>query len=332
MARPLRIEYEGALYHVTSRGNEKREIYYDIADRRRMMHLFDVGHKRYGVIIHAFTFMSNHYHHLPETPHGNLSRMMHDVNCSYTVYFNRKYDRAGHLFQGRYRAILVQKEEYLLELVRYISLNPVRAGLVEEPEDYPWSSMKYYVGLATPPPWLDVDYILSRFGRRKKEAMRGFKRFVMQGLDKGNPLDSAYAGSILGEKQFIDETKKKCLEGSLLDSNILHSRKLMTRVNLDDVKKAVEVIQASEGKIQFPGKTKRGNIGPKMFVYLARRYTDSSLRDIGNILGAISSSAVQKCKARFENDLKGSTRLQAKVLAAEKIMGLSPMSRPDPKI
>lgn len=137
MARPLRIMYAGAFYHVTARGNERKKIFLSHIDYEKFLsYLTDAIHK-YGVALHAFVLMANHYHLIVETPKANLSAFMHVLNSAYTTYFNLKRRRSGHLFQGRYKALLVDKDHYLLELSRYIHLNPVRAGITEKPEDYP---------------------------------------------------------------------------------------------------------------------------------------------------------------------------------------------------
>lgn len=136
MARPLRIEFEGAVYHITARGNERKKIYLSKSDYEKFLKYLGDTKKKYNIVIHCYVLMSNHYHLIIETPEANLSRAMHYINGSYTTYFNIKRKRSGHLFQGRFKSILVDKDNYLLELSRYIHLNPVRAGIVEKPEDY----------------------------------------------------------------------------------------------------------------------------------------------------------------------------------------------------
>ena len=145
MARPLRITYPGAFYHVTSRGNEQKPVFKSIKDRTKFLEYLKSATERYSAVIHAYCLMDNHYHLLLETPSGNLSRIMAHINGAYTSYFNKKRDRAGHLFQGRYKAIVVEADEYAKELSRYIHLNPVRAGIVKMPEEYKWSNYCYYI-------------------------------------------------------------------------------------------------------------------------------------------------------------------------------------------
>ncbi|MFQ5903814.1 MAG: transposase [Candidatus Binatia bacterium] len=145
MGRPLRIEYPGALYHITSRGIERRRIFLGNSDRVKFLEILEDYHERYGILIHSYVLMDNHYHLVLETPRGNLLKVMHGINGGYTGYFNRRYGRAGHLFQGRYKGILVDKNPYLLQLSRYVHLNPVTAEIVEGPGTYRWSSYGGYI-------------------------------------------------------------------------------------------------------------------------------------------------------------------------------------------
>jgi len=146
MGRPLKIECQGALYHITSRGNERKEIFFDDADRDRFLEILKDYHDRHGILIHCYVLMDNHYHLILETPRANLLKVMHGINGRYTGYFNHRYKRPGPLFQGRYKGVLVEKDAYLLALSRYVHLNPVRAKVVEKPEQYRWSSYLGYVG------------------------------------------------------------------------------------------------------------------------------------------------------------------------------------------
>ena len=154
MARQLRIEFPGAFYHVTSRGNERKAIFKSQRDREKFLSYLESASKRYGAIIHVYCLMDNHYHILIETPLGNLSRIMQHINGAYTTYFNIQRKRAGHLFQGRYKSILIEADVYAKELSRYIHLNPIRAGIVDTPEAYKWSSFQYYAIEREAPQWL----------------------------------------------------------------------------------------------------------------------------------------------------------------------------------
>ena len=210
MARPLRVEYEGAVYHVTSRGNARADIFIDDDDRQKILSVLAGVVDRYEFVIHSYCLMSNHYHLLVETPRGNLSTGMRQLNGVYTQAFDRRHGRVGHIFQGRFKGILVDKEEYLLELSRYVVLNPVRAGMVEEPEDWRWSSYRAMAGLEDGPKFLHKDWLLSEFSSESKRAGERYCEFVKQGKDVKSPLKKAYGGWVLGGKNFL-----KMLEGRL---------------------------------------------------------------------------------------------------------------------
>ena len=163
MARALRIEYKGAFYHVISRGNNREETFLDDTDRKQFLKYLKEQTLRYGIKIHAWCLMSNHYHLVVETPLGNLSKTMQSLNTSYTVYFNHRHRKVGHLFQGRYKAVLVQADEYLHCLSRYIHLNPVRANIVKDPGEYRWSSYKSYISKEEEQEFLTTEFILGMF-------------------------------------------------------------------------------------------------------------------------------------------------------------------------
>src|SRR5256885_8146083 len=174
MARPLRIEYPGAYYHVSTRGNERKAIFRDDRDRERLLELLAGAVEHFHLRLQGYVLMSNHYHLLVETPRGGLSGALRYLNGVYTQAFNRRHRRVGHLFQGRYKAILVDKDAYLLELSRYIHLNPWRLIKSQNPFKYRWSSLNAYVGGVAVPKWLAVDEVLSQFGNRGKSSYRQF--------------------------------------------------------------------------------------------------------------------------------------------------------------
>jgi putative transposase len=205
MARLLRIEYPGALYHVTSRGNAKAKIYVDDSDHKAFLTVLGFVVKRFNWLCHAYCLMGNHYHLLIETPEANLSRGMRQLNGIYTQKFNWKHHRSGHLLQGRYKAILVDKEEYLLELARYLMLNPVRAGMVESPEEYAWSSYRATIGKEKGPEFLTTDWLLARFGERRRKAQRRFSDFVKEGMKiRTSPWTELKGQIYLGDDSFVE--------------------------------------------------------------------------------------------------------------------------------
>ena len=172
MARPLRIEYPGAHYHVINRGNAGGDIFISERDKEKFFEYLEKAVERYGIIIHAYCLMTSHYHLLIETPLPNLSQAVKWINVSYATYFNRKRNRRGHLFQGRFKSIIVDADEYLKPLSRYIHLNPIRAKMVDKLDSYPWSSYPAYVGKRKPLAWLEIDWLLSLFDKRPKQASK----------------------------------------------------------------------------------------------------------------------------------------------------------------
>ncbi|MGE5341544.1 MAG: REP-associated tyrosine transposase [Candidatus Omnitrophota bacterium] len=205
MARSLRIEFPGALYHITHRGNEKKKIFMNSDDRELFLETLTAVIERFHWLCHSYVLMDNHYHLLIETPLGNLSRGMMQLNSVYTQNFNRRHNRIGHLFQGRFKSILVEKEAYLLELSRYITLNPVRARLVDSPEEWKWSSYSPMVGLNSCPEFLTTDWVLDQFSRNKEKAISSYKKFIQEGYGLEFPKEGLVANVILGTEDFINK-------------------------------------------------------------------------------------------------------------------------------
>lgn len=233
MARQLRIEFEGAVYHITSRGNAREKIFLDDADRHRFLDVLGKVVARFGWICHAYCLMSNHYHLLVETPDANLSRGMQLLNGIYTQSVNRCHDRSGHLLQGRYKSILVEKETHLLELARYVVLNPVRAKIARSAKDWRWSSYRATAGMADPPAFLRVDWILSQFDTVRKAAIGAYRRFVKQGRGV-NPWDDLRAGYLLGSETFA-ERMRPMLQEMPLDPSVLRYQRDAAKPSLDDL-------------------------------------------------------------------------------------------------
>lgn len=204
MTRPLRIEYAGAVYHITSRGNEKKAVFKDDTDRTNFLNTLQHVNKRYNWLCHAYCLMDNHYHLLIETPDGNLSLGMRQLNGVYTQLFNKRHQRTGHLFQGRYKSILIQKDSHLLEVCRYVVLNPVRARMVERPEVWKWSSYRATAGRESPPPCLTKDWILGQFSRKRSKADQEYRQFVEWGIGKDTIWREVKGQSILGEDDFVE--------------------------------------------------------------------------------------------------------------------------------
>lgn len=203
MSRPLRIEYPGAIYHLTSRGNARSNIYITDTDRIDFLKLLAQTCQRFGWHSYAWCLMGNHYHLVIETSEANLSRGMRHINGVYTQTFNRTHQRVGHLFQGRYKAILVEKDSYLLEVIRYVLLNPVRANMTKTAGQYPWSSYRAMISKATTPDWLERDWVLGHYGNRLSAAQEQFIKFIQDG-DNQSPLWEQLRQQIyLGDEQFV---------------------------------------------------------------------------------------------------------------------------------
>jgi len=209
MARPIRIEFNGALYHVTSRGDRRESIYEDDADRAHFLDVLEQVVQDFNWVVHAYCLMSNHYHLLIETPDGNLAKGMRQLNGVYSQYSNRRHSRTGHVFQGRYKAILVDRDSYLLELARYVVLNPVRARIVKAPGAWSWSSYLAMIGSEPSPPWLATDGLLAAFASRRAEARRRYMKFVAEGVG-GEPIWQHLNRQVyLGDDAFVARMQRR---------------------------------------------------------------------------------------------------------------------------
>lgn len=236
MARPLRVEFSGAIYHLTSRGNARQKVFFTDTDRELFLDTLSQVVSRYGWICHAYCLMANHYHLLVETPKANLSLGMRQLNGMYTQSFNRRHNRVGHLFQGRFKAILVEKESYLLELCRYIVLNPVRVKGKGEIGGWKWSSYRATAGLASVPEFLSTDWILEQFGKNRAKAQKQYRAFVREGLEN-RPWEELKGQIYLGSEAFIARHSPGNQE-----------LKEIPRVQLKAVKPSLERIFAKSGK------------------------------------------------------------------------------------
>ncbi|MBC7254473.1 MAG: transposase [Actinobacteria bacterium] len=233
MSRPLRLQLENALYHVTSRGNEKATIFFDDQDRYVFLKKVSEVAERYRWTVYAYCLMGNHYHLLLRTEQANLSRGMRQLNGIYAQYFNRRHQRVGHVFQGRFKAILIKDEERLLTVARYVVLNPVRAGVVERPEDWKWSSYRATVGLDKPKKFLNPNHVLCLFSNRKDEATSLYVSFVQEGIEAPSPLADAHGGIILGEKEVAREVFEKV--GQKIDLEIPKRERFAARPDLGEI-------------------------------------------------------------------------------------------------
>lgn len=234
MARPLRIEYPGAVYHVTSRGNARNDIFHTEQDRNDFLSVISVVVKRYNWICHAYCLMDNHYHLLIETPDGNLSQGMRQINGIYTQKYNWQHKKTGHVFEGRYKAIIVDKESYLLELCRYVVLNPVRANVVANPEEWKWSSYLSTSGKLGKPEYLTTDWILGLFSGNKEEAQKLYCKFVNSGIVDVSPWRDLQGQILLGEEGFV-ERHRNYLIGKEKIEEIPRSQRFLNRPQLAEI-------------------------------------------------------------------------------------------------
>jgi putative transposase len=215
MARPLRIEFAGAVYHVTSRGNERRPIFRTNNDRLAFLRFLGETVERFGWSVTAWVLMTNHFHLAIRTAEPNLSRGMHLLNGRYAGWFNRTHHRSGHLFRGRFHAFLIHaflnnEDAYLAEVIRYVVLNPVRAGMVERPEKYRWSSYRATGGFEAAPEWLDVATVLALFERQSPSPEAGYRDFVMARVTSEERLwDKVINGIYLGTEAWAKQMRKR---------------------------------------------------------------------------------------------------------------------------
>ena len=216
MARPLRLELAGGLYHVTSRGDRRENIYDNDEDREKWLANLGNTCRRFNWRCHAYCLMDNHYHIVIETAEANLSKGMRQLNGVYTQYYNRQHGRVGHVFQGRYKGILVERDEYLLELARYVVLNPIRANMIKNIEDWKWSSYNAMIGKEGVQPWLETGWILGQFSKQRKRAIEKYVNFVREGVGLSSIWEHLQNQIFLGSEKFINNNQKQILKKETL--------------------------------------------------------------------------------------------------------------------
>jgi len=282
MARPLRLEHPGAIWHVTSRGNRRQEIYRDDADRRSFLDRLAEAVAWTRWRLHAWVLMTNHYHLIVETPEPNLARGMQRLNGAYAIAFNRRHGQVGHLLQGRYKSILVERETHLLELTRYVVLNPVRAGMVAHPEAYEWSSYRETAGLRPRPDWLEVDWTLGHFGDGRRRARERYREFVGSVCAaRYAPWEATTAGVYLGGASFQADVEGRLAERASDPEIPRQQQRLTARPSLDQLLAAVaDEFSTDPDEIRY----KQRGAGRKAFALLARRLAGARLRETAGVL------------------------------------------------
>lgn len=300
MARKPRVEFPGGLYHVISRGNDRRPIFRDDSDRRQFLELLAKYRKRQAFRLFAFALMTNHFHLLMETSSKPLSKTMQMLLGSYTRYFNRRHHRVGHLFQGRYKAILCEKEPYLLELTRYIHLNPVRSKIVRDPVAYRWSSHSVYLGKEE---WdfVDVIPVLKMMGKGLTEARRAYSDFVLDRISQGHREDyyQTREQRFLGSEVFVEEIKSQVEEGDEKTSR-------QTEIGLEVILMAVsDTLHVSSNRILSNSQGREASLARGLIAYLARKTEGHSGKSVADFLRrdpSVVVRMVEKVEGRIREE------------------------------
>ena len=319
MARPLRVEYPGAFYHVMHRGNAGEDIFKSIRDREIFLEYFAKAVERFGIKIHTYCLMTNHYHMLIETPQSNLSQAIKWINVSYAAYFNRKRSRSGHLFQGRFKSILVDADEYLKPLSRYIHLNPMRAKIVNVLAEYKWSSYPAFIGKIKPPDWLETDWLLSIFGKKRNLAAKSYQAFVekVDFTSLENPAKELTGGFILGSVEFVDWVKETFLSKRSAEKEITQLKELKPRVTPDKIISVVcDEMNCDRDLILQKGRKK--NLIRDMAIYLARGLTGESGVELGRYFGSICGAGITSRYNQIAKEIQRNRKLKGKISRLKK--------------
>ena len=298
MARPLRLEFPGALYHLTARGDRQEPIFLDDGDRRRFLDLLGKEIVQQDWVCYAYCLMHNHYHLLIETPQANLVRGMRRLNGVYTQAFNRKRKKPGHVFQGRYKSILVDKENYLMELCRYIVLNPVRAKMMKGPEQWIWSSYRATAGTVEAPRWLAVEEVLSLFSGRRSN----YRRFVMEGIGEGSIWDEVRGQIYLGDEGFL-ERMQELVEGKA----VREVARAQVRPKTPGADEIVNAVAREYGISPSQALDRSHDEAYWSAVYLMRRAGNLSLQEVARRVG-VSIARVSQIQTKIESG-KNSKRI-----------------------
>ena len=295
MARPLRLEFPGAVYHITARGDRKEAIFEDDNDRLAFIERLAREVNQQGWLLYAFCLMDNHYHLLLETPEPNLVRGMRRLNGVYTQAFNRRHSRVGHVLQGRYKAILVEKDSHLLELCRYVVLNPVRAQMAQSAADWPWSSYLAMAGKMPCPDWLASEAVLGLFSAERAQARRAYMRFVAEGVDSASPWPLLKGQIFLGSQAYATRMQK--LAGRQTPRGIPRRQLAPARPSVERILGVV----AKAHNIPAPAALERDSGQAfKHAVYLLRRRANLSLQEVAEIAG-VSIGRVSQIQSEIES-------------------------------
>lgn len=310
MSRPLRLEFPGSLWHITVRGNERRNIFADNADRLTLLELLSSCVARFEWIVPSYALMPNHFHLVVQLTAETLSRGMQWLNGSYAQRFNRRHERVGHLFQGRFKAFLIDKESYWLEVLRYVVLNPVRAGIVSRPEEYAWSSHCAILGMVEAPKWLAVDDVLAPFGPTREIARPHYRAFVDAGIQESRKPWADLVGQIfLGSETWIENVRNRvALEPRA--SEIPRSQRQIGQPTMSDVIAAVASIWSTpEDRIR----KRRGGLPRMVAAWIGCHEAHLTNGEIAAGLRLRSSGWVSDLVRSCERSLCGNKRLRRTV-------------------
>ena len=295
------------------RGNAGSDIFKSVRDREKFLEYVGKAVERYEIKIHSYCLMTNHYHFLIETSHPNLSQAIKWINVGYVAYFNRKRRRYGHLFQGRFKAVVIDADEYLKHLSRYIHLNPIRAGMVEHCKDYPWSSYPVFGGYAKAPEWLEIHWLLSLFGQNRKKAMERYREFVESAQNEKieNPSKDVVSGAILGGTEFVNWIKRHFLSDTPDIKEKPQLKSLKPGLTSENLISAIcnEFGCTHESILQ---KGKKRNLARDVAIYLSREMTGESGVALGRYFG-ISGAGVTVRHAIIAEEIKKNRKFNKQV-------------------
>ena len=320
MTRPLRIEYPGAYYHVMNRGLSHEEVFVEDGDRAQFFILIGELSRLWGVKVYAYCLMDTHYHLLLQTPKGELSRAMRHLDGIYTLKFNRSHGRDGPLFRGRYKAILIDAEEYFLAVARYIHRNPVDAGIVRDMDQDKWSSHRGYRDKKKCPDWLDTETLLARFGKGWRRV-KGYDSFMHRGVEKElrEFYRERFQRPILGDKAFVEWVKERIGERAKVEEEKPQSRRVFG-LGLEEIVRATARVYGK--RVAELGKKRRGheNEARALAMYLCRTLGGYKLTEIGRVLGLEKYSSVSSACLAMKGRVEKEKRLARAVRGVESLL------------
>ncbi len=334
MARPLRIEYPGACYHVINRGNRRNQVFFSDSDYRLFLEKLAEYLELYEIELYAYCLMPNHYHLFLKTSQANLGRFMQAFNTSFTISMNRKHGESGHLFQGRYKAQLVESELYKNVLSRYIHLNPVKVKslknvllptLKKRLRDYKWSSFRFYLGIVQKPEWLNRSFVLVSWGKNAEEKIKNYRKYVEEGMlsDNSNELLPNAINNIIGSDSFKDKVVRKYLKKSLedIDSN---EQATLAKINSFTVEEIIEAVRQYFSLQNFEAITVRkasDRNARKIAMFLSVKHCKKtrSLTEIASYFG-IGIYGISSNINKFKEEISGNRKFKIYIKETDEIL------------